>query len=140
MAVTDEKAVSEAKTQAWMAAFENEPPLHTLFPVTLTNGKTVPGVQIVCRCCGNRISGDRIHGRVTDLLPHVLTVSANGYCKECNRMTHVDCRFRSNAHGTVIEWLAANGCWQARELRQLTFGEKIARGARRLAAWIGKAM
>ena len=132
----DKKAVSEGKTLGWITAFESEPPLHTLLPVILKNGKTVPGVHIVCTQCRNRISGDRVHGRLTQSLPHVLTISANGYCEQCQRLTHVDCRFRSNANGTVVEWLASNGCWQARELRRPTMGEKIARGARRLAAWI----
>ena len=86
--------------------------------------------------CGNRISGDRVHGRLIQSLPHVLTVSANGCCEECDRLTHIGCRFRANANGAVVEWLASNGCWQARELRQPTLGEKIARGARHLAAWI----
>ena len=86
----------------------------------------MPGVHVVCMQCGNRISGDRVHGRLIQSLPHVLTVSANGCCEECDRLTHIDCRFRANA----------NGGWQARELRQPTLGEKIARGARRLAAWI----
>lgn len=121
-----------------MTKFKNEPPLHTLFPVILANGKSVPGVHIVCMQCGNRISGDRVRGRLIQSLPHVLTLSANGFCEECERLTHVDCRFRSNANGTVVEWLASNGCWQARELRQPTMGQKIARGARRLAAWFAK--
>lgn len=137
--MTDEKAISDAKTQGWLAAFESDPPLQKLFPVTLINGTSVPGIHIVCSNCSGTISGDRIHGRVNKSLPHVLTVSANGYCQECDRLTHVDCRFRSNADGSVVEWLAANGCWQARELRRPTMGEKIARGARRLAAWIATA-
>ena len=138
--MTDEKAVSEAKALDWMSAFKNEPPLHTLFPVMLINGKQVPGVHVVCRSCGNRISGDRIHGRVSKLLPHVLTVSANGYCEECDRLTHVDCRLRSDGRGTIVEWLATNGHWQTQDLRQPTMAEKITRGARRLAAWFAKAM
>ena len=138
--MTDKKAISEAKTQGWITAFQNEPPLHSQFPVTLKNGKTVPGVHVVCAQCNNQISGDRVHGRLTQSLPHVLTISANGYCEECDRLTHVDCRFRSNSDGTVVEWLANNGYWQARELRQPTMAEKFAHGARWLAAWFAKAL
>ena len=138
--MTDKKAISEAKTQGWITAFQNEPPLHSQFPVTLKNGKTVPGVHVVCAQCNNQISGDRVHGRLTQSLPHVLTISANGYCEECDRLTHVDCRFRANANDTVVEWRGSNGYWQARELRQTTLAEKIARGARRLAAWFGKGL
>ena len=123
-----------------MSAFKTEPPLHTLFPVTLKNGKSVPGVHVVCTQCGNRITGDRVHGRLTQSLPHVLTISANGYCEECDRLTHVDCRFRANSNGTVVEWLANNGYWRAQELRQPALAEKIARGVRRLAAWFTKAL
>lgn len=133
--MNDTVAVSEAKTLAWMAEFKNEPPLYTLLPMKLANGKSVPSVHVVCMRCGNRISGDRVHGRLIQLLPHVLTVSANGYCEQCERLTHIDCRFRFNANGTVVEWLATNGHWQARELHQPTLAEKVARGARRLAAW-----
>ena len=69
--MTDKKAISEAKTLGWITAFENEPPLHSLFPMTLSNGKTVPGVHVVCSKCNAQISGDRIHGRVVQSLPHV---------------------------------------------------------------------
>lgn len=136
--MNDTVAVSEAKTLAWTAEFKNEPPLHTLLPMKLANGESVPSVHVVCMRCGNRISGDRVHGRLIQHLPHVLTVSATGYCQQCEHLTHVDCRFRFNQMGTVVEWLAANGHWQARELRQPTLAEKVARGARRLAAWFAK--
>ena len=136
--MTDNEAISEAKTLGWITAFENEPPLHTQFPVTLSNGNQVPGVHIVCRSCGNRISGDRIHGRVVQSLPHVITVSANGLCDPCDRLTHIQCRFRASDRETLVEWLGSNGYWQARELRQPTLAEKIARGGRRLVAWFAK--
>jgi hypothetical protein len=138
--MTEKNAVSDAKTPGWITAFQSEPPLHTLFPVYLVNGKSVPGVHIVCSKCGGRISGDRVRGRVVQSLPHVVTVAANGWCEECDRMTHIDCRFRSNADETVVEWLASGGYWQAKEMRQPTIAEKIARGALRLAAWVASAL
>ena len=133
--MTDIKALSEAKLLGLMADFENEPPLHTQLPVQLVNGKSVPLVHVVCSMCGGTISGDRVHGRVIQSLPHVVTVSANGHCEPCNRMTHADCRFRAQASETVIEWLGSNGCWQVRELRQPTLAETIARAGHRLVAW-----
>ena len=137
--MTDKKSMSEAKTLGWIAAFKTEPPLHTLFAVTLSNGKTVPNIHIVCLECDAQISGDRIHGRVVQSLPHVITVSANGHCEECGRLTHVDCRFRASANTTVIEWLSSNGYWLAQELRKPTLIDKVARVTRRLAAWFAKA-
>jgi hypothetical protein len=134
--MTDNIGMSEARTRGWITAFANEPPLHTQFPIKLINGKSVPGVHVVCSCCNGQISGDRIHGRVIQSLQHVVTVSANGYCQACDRMTHIDCRFRARKDETLIEWLATNGHWQARELRQPTVVEKLIRGARRLMEWI----
>ncbi len=133
-------ATSEAKALAWMTAFASEPSLHTQFPVRLLSGKSVPGVHVVCSECGNRISGDRVRGRVIQSLPHVITISANGYCDVCKRMTHIDCRFRSEGQQSTVEWLGSNGYWQAREMRKPTLSEKIALGVRRLAAWLARAM
>jgi hypothetical protein len=130
--MTDNMAMSEAKARAWITAFECEQALYTQFPIRLANGKSVPGVHVVCSCCNGHISGDRVHGRVIQSLPHVVSVSANGYCEQCNRMTHIDCRFRAQKDETLIEWLASNGHWQARELQQPTVVERITRGARRL--------
>ena len=138
--MTDKKAMSEAKTLGLMKDFENEPPLHSLFPLTLSNGKKVPAIHIVCSKCNAQISGDRIHGRVIQSLPHVITISANAHCGACQRMTHIDCRFRTEGQQNVIEWLGSNGYWQARPLRQPTLGDKIARSARQLAAWFAKAL
>lgn len=133
--MTDNMTMSDAKARGWIGAFASEPPLHTAFPVTLANGKSVPNIHVVCSCCSGHISGDRVHGRVIQSLPHVITISANGYCEQCNRMTHIDCRFRTTSDETVIEWLADNGHWQARKMEQPTLARKIERGARRLMAW-----
>jgi hypothetical protein len=96
-------------TPGLMTDVENEPPLHWLFPLTLSNGKTVPAIHIVCSKCNAQISGDRIQGRVITSLPHVITVSANGHCDVCQRMTHFDCRFWTEGQKNVIEWLGSNG-------------------------------
>jgi hypothetical protein len=67
MTTAEKKAMSEAKALGalgLMKDFENEPPLHSLFPLTLSNGKTVPAIHIACSKCNAQISGDRIHGRV----------------------------------------------------------------------------
>jgi hypothetical protein len=133
--MTDKMQTTEGKTLGWITAFKNEPPLHAQFPVKLVNGKSVPAVLVVCSKCGGSISGDRVHGRVSQSLPHVVTVSANGYCEPCNRMTHVDCRFRATGDETVVEWLSSNGYWQATELRQPSLIERVTREARNLVAW-----
>ena len=124
----------ESKVREWIADFETDSPLYIHFPLLLVNGKSVPGVHVVCSKCGGRISGDRIHGRVMQSLAHVVTVAANGICQPCNRMTHIDCRFRANPNETVVEWLSSSGRWQSREVRPPSLGEKIASAARRVAA------
>lgn len=133
--MAENAAPSDAKTRAWITEFQCEQPLHAQLPLRLANGRSVPGVHVVCSCCNGHISGDRIHGRVIQSLPHVVTVSANGYCQACNRMTHIDCRFRAKADETVVEWLSSNGRWCARELRRPTLIEKGIREARSLLAW-----
>jgi hypothetical protein len=87
--MTDDMPMSDAKARAWISQFQNEPPLYTLLPLILANGKSVPGVHVVCSTCSGRISGDRVHGRVIQSLPHVVTVTANGYCEPpriCRRL------------------------------------------------------
>lgn len=126
----------EVKARAWLTDFHRDQPLYVQFPLRLANGKSVPGVHVACSFCNDRISGDRVHGRVIQSLPHVVTVAANGFCEHCSRMTHIDCRFRVHGGETLIEWLMTNGRWQARELRQLTPMDKIRQTARRLMAWV----
>jgi len=136
----DNLTTSEAKALAWTTAFAGDPALHSQFPVRLMNGKSVPGLHVACRKCGSPLSGDRVRGRVIQSLPHVVTVTANGYCDVCKRMTHIDCRFRTQGQQSIVEWLGSNGYWQAREMRKPRLPEKIFRDVRRLAAWFGKAM
>lgn len=118
--------------RAWSAAFEADLPLYQQFPIALKNGKKVPGVRVVCGTCDQHITGDRLRGRVMRLIPHVVTVAANGYCVCCERLTHVDFRIRASADTTVVEWLARNGQWQAREIYQLTIFERVTAIVRRL--------
>jgi hypothetical protein len=47
----------------------------------------------------------------------VVTVTANGKCVQCGRITNVVARFRSEGKQTVIEWLGTDGRWRARDLR-----------------------
>jgi hypothetical protein len=117
MATQDEDdARTRAKAEGWGRDFEHDEPLHVRFPLNLPSGKSIPALQIVCAGCGARLSGDAIRGRVIDSLPNVVTVTANGMCAECARITHIDCRFRTNREDAVVEWLASNGQWQARPL------------------------
>lgn len=128
----EEREVQADKARAWGAAFESDLPLHKQFPVTLTNGKKVPGVRVVCGTCDQHLTGDRLRGRVVRLIPHVVTVAANGYCICCERLTHVDFRIRASVDRTVVEWLARNGQWQAREIYKTTMLERIAAIAQRV--------
>jgi hypothetical protein len=117
---------------AWFAAYKLDAPLHSQFPITLKNGKSVPGVHVICNSCCNHLSGDRLRGRIIQSLAHVVTIEANGLCEPCKRLTHVDFRLRANGDETLIEWLSSNGLWQAREYRQPTLKEKIANRVRHL--------
>lgn len=128
----NELVVSDAKVQSWVDAYATDEPLYKQFPLNLVNGKTVPGVRVICTTCEDRLTGDRLRGRVVQSLPHVVTVTANGYCHVCDRLTHVDCRFRANPGVTIVEWLRTNGTWQAREIRPSTLFERATGLVRRM--------
>jgi len=128
----EEPAVRVGNIAAWLSAFKRDAPLHSQMPIKLQNGKSVPGLNVICNNCGHSLSGDRVRGRVIRSLPHVVTIEANGLCEPCDRLTHVNCRIRATEDETLIEWLGGNGLWQAREYRQPTLAEKIARLVRRL--------
>ena len=112
-----ERPVPEATVQGWLADFENDPPLYAQFPVQLSNGTKVPGIHVVCPGCKACLSGDRVRGRLVRSLSTVVTVTANGKCVQCGRITNVVARFRSQGKQTVIEWLGTDGRWRARDLR-----------------------
>jgi hypothetical protein len=122
----------EREVRDWIAAFERDPPLFAQFPLTLRNGRSIPGVHVVCSTCRCTISGDRVHGRVTQFLPHVISVSANAMCTRCDRLTHLDFRFRADRELAVVEWLAGNGRWQARPMRPRTLRVRLGDAFRRL--------
>lgn len=124
------RPISDGTIAAWLSAYKRDAPLYSQMPITLKNGKSVPGVHVICNTCGNNLSGDRVHGRVVQSLPNVVTIAANGYCEPCDRLTHIDCRLRANGDETAIEWLAGNGIWQAREYRLPTLAEKIVKRVR----------
>ena len=112
-----ERPVPEATVQGWLADFENDPPLYAHFPVQLSNGTKVPGIHVVCPGCKACLSGDRVRGRLVRSLSAVVTVTANGKCVQCGRITNVVARFRSQGKQTVIEWLGTDGRWRARDLQ-----------------------
>jgi hypothetical protein len=114
----DDDAQSRIEAEGWQRDFERDGPLYTYFPVTLANGKSIPALHIVCDSCGGLVSGAAVRGRVIKSLPHVVTVTANGICAACARITHVDCRFRAHADNTIIEWLGSNGRWRARAMQE----------------------
>lgn len=129
-----DREVREETARGWMAAFNSDEPLYKQFPVRLINGKTVPGIRVVCSPCGQHLTGDRLRGRVVQSLPHVVSVSANGMCVVCERLTHVDFRLRAHPGETMVEWLATNGQWQAKEVRPSTLLERAFGVVRRLRA------
>lgn len=132
MTGNEARAVREVHVAAWLTAYKGDAPLHSQFPITLRNGKSVPGVHVICNNCGNHLSGDRVRGRAIRSLPHVVTIEANGLCEQCDRLTHINCRFRADGDEILIEWLGSNGRWHAREYRQPKLVEKIAEQVRRL--------
>jgi hypothetical protein len=126
---------SEREVRDWVAAFERDEPLYGQFPLTLANGRSIPGLHVVCSECNCRISGDRVRGRVVQSLHNVITVTANAMCTRCDRITHVDCRVRSDEQTAVLEWLA-NGRWQARPMQPGSIRERVTDAVRRLLAWL----
>ncbi len=124
----------EREVRDWIAAFERDPPLFMQFPLSLRNGKSIPGVHVVCSACHCQISGDRVRGRVIQYLPHVATIRANAMCTRCDRITHVDCRFRADGKIAVVEWLGTNGRWQSRLMQPQSIRARIADAFRRLLA------
>lgn len=128
----------EATVRKWIDSFRADPPLHTLFPVKLQNGKSVPAVHIVCSTCRDSLSGDRIHGRVVQSLPNVITVDANGYCQRCNRLTNVRCRFRTEGQDAVVEWPGSDGRWRRMEYLVPTRWQRLAKHWRRFLARLNR--
>lgn len=108
-----------------VTAFKWDAPLHSQFPITLKNGKSIPGVHVICNTCGSQLSGDRVRGRVVRSMPHVVTIEANGLCEPCDRLTQIHCRLRAGEDRTLIEWLGSDGRWHVRDYRQPTLAEKI---------------
>lgn len=127
-----EKYRPAREVRNWVDAFERDPPLFTQFPVALNNGRAIPGLHVACSACRCRISGGRVHGRVSQFLPHVVSVTANAKCDVCDKITHIDCRFRTDHNITVIEWLGCNGRWQARLMQPESLGGRVVDKFRRL--------
>lgn len=128
-----------ARVQGWLTAFHADPPLHTSFPLDLSNGHSVPGIHVICPCCNTIVATSLVHGRVTRPLPHVVAVEATGWCAACDRLTHATCRFRATHDETLIEWLDADGRWQVRACRAPTARERMLQVAKRWITRLGLA-
>lgn len=68
--------------------------LRACFPLTLTNGVSVPTPRGVCSGCEDVIEHGMVHGRVSWPIPAVAVIEAAGYCEECRRMTQLYLRVR----------------------------------------------
>lgn len=126
--------VPDSRVLGLIAAYERDATLASQFPLRLGNGKEVPAMRISCSCCGASLPDETVHGRVFRSLPHVVTVDANGWCEPCNRLTHLDCRFRVSTELTTVEWLGSNGRWVAREYRQPNWIEGLLARVHRMLA------
>jgi hypothetical protein len=123
---------SAREVRDWIAAFERDPPLYSQFPLTLQNERSIPGLHVVCSTCQCTISGDRVRGRAMQSLPHVVTVIANAMCTRCDRITHINVRFRADGEIAVVEWLGRNGRWQARPMQPRSLRVRLGDAFRRL--------
>lgn len=96
---------------AQIASFRTDPPLHQSFPITLPNGAVVPGFEITCGHCGKPVDPDWVHGRIVEVLPTVKQMAANAYCAPCERLIHLDGRFRAVEQTFQFEYPDDNNRW-----------------------------
>lgn len=104
--------VRPPEVAAQVVAFKRDPPLHTLFPVTLGNGAVVTGFNADCGNCRQTVDPEWVHGRLFDSLPTVKTIDANAYCVACERLIHVDARFRAVDDTYQFEYPNEHGQWR----------------------------
>jgi len=96
----------------WAKAYEEDPALHTQFPITLPNAAVVPGIACICARCGKPVDREMVHGRVFWSLPTVATTEATGYCKPCQVITRINCRFRPRGDDFQVEWFSKDNLWR----------------------------
>jgi len=53
-------------------------------------------------------------------------------CTRCDRITHIDCRFRAAGKIAIVEWLGSNGRWQARLMQPRSIRVRVVDAFRRL--------
>jgi len=109
----------------WAMAFEEDPPLHTQFPITLPNASVVFGVTCICAKCGNTVDKEMVHGRVFWSLPTVATTEATGYCKPCQVITRINCRFRPHENDFQIEWFGKDNRWRTQVMLSPSRWQKL---------------
>lgn len=120
--------------KAWSEAYQRDPALYTLFPLTLPNGARPPSVACVCAKCGDIIDRELVRGRFFWSLPTVATVEATGYCKPCSYITRIHCRFRVVGESYVVEWLDKGERWRRGVVRSPSVWARLARWARMRAS------
>lgn len=112
--------------KAWSEAYQRDPALYTLFPLTLPNGARPPSIACVCAKCGNIIDRELVRGRLFWSLPTVATVEATGYCKPCSYITRCHCRFRVVGDSYVVEWLDKGERWRRGVVRSPSAWARVA--------------
>ena len=109
---TQREAARSPQAAEQIASFRRDPPLHTSFPVTLPNGAVVTGFNAQCGTCGETVDPAMVHGRLFLSLPTVQTIDANAYCVACQRLIHVDARFRAVDDTYQFEYPNEHGQWR----------------------------
>ena len=111
----------------WAKAYEEDPVLQTQFPITLPNAAVVPGVACICAKCGKPVDIEMVHGRVFWSLPTVATTEATGYCKPCQVITRINCRFRPHGNEFQIEWFGKDNRWRTQVMLSPSRWQKFVR-------------
>jgi len=117
-----------------IASFRCDPPIHGRFPLTLINGAVVKGLEARCANCSQTIDPEYVHGRVLDSLPTVKTLDVNAYCVPCERLIHIDGRFRAVDDTYQFEYPNERGQWRILRNEPETPVRKLQRAGKMLLA------
>lgn len=117
-----------------IASFRRDPTLRGQFPLTLINGAVVKGLEAKCAQCHQPIDPEFVHGRVLDSLPTVKTLDVNAYCVPCERLIHIDVRFRAVDDTYQLEYPSGHGPWRTLRMVPDTAMRRLQRAGMALLA------